>query len=104
MDTDAALLDTISLGCVLRHKQTGDVAVISQRKVDDSGWWVANGGGLADFVIEKDWTFEARSLEAFVDRCDREIARLRGALETIANGDVDWGARTEQYAQRVLDA
>jgi len=91
MADDTALRDKVSLGCVLRHRQTGDIAVIGHRKDDDSGWWVANGGGLADFVIEKDWTFEARSLEGFVDALDKAIALLRETLQNTADEGWHYG-------------
>jgi hypothetical protein len=43
-------------GCYVLHRN-GTVDKITDRKDDDSGWWVEGGGGLADYVLERtgDW-------------------------------------------------
>jgi hypothetical protein len=35
----------------------GDRRVLSHRKDDDSGWWLADGSGLADHVFVANWRF-----------------------------------------------
>lgn len=39
-------------GTVLRHK-TGTRHTLKQRKDDNSGWWLTERGGIADFVLER---------------------------------------------------
>lgn len=34
-------------GTVVAHR-SGELALISHRKDDNSGWWISGGGGLAD--------------------------------------------------------
>lgn len=47
---------TLEPGTVVRHRTGGD-AILDRRKEDDSGWWIRDGGGLADFVWESgDWS------------------------------------------------
>lgn len=47
---------TFPAGTVLRRHTDGDTVILSTRKADDSGWWLLDGGGLADFMIEREWT------------------------------------------------
>jgi hypothetical protein len=43
-------------GMGMRHRRR-HTKTLKARKEDDSGWWLAEGGGLADRVIEQgDWT------------------------------------------------
>ena len=35
-------------GTVIRHLPSGSTAVLKERKADDSGWWMQDGGGLWD--------------------------------------------------------
>lgn len=39
-------------GVTMVHLTTATTAQITRRKPDNTGWWIAGGGGLADFVIE----------------------------------------------------
>ncbi len=46
-------------GTKVRYKPNGDIAVLDRRKEEWegtalAGWWVRDGGGLADCVIDAD--------------------------------------------------
>jgi hypothetical protein len=47
-------------GTRVRYKPNGDIAVLARRKREFEsssllmGWWVVDGGGLADVVIDAD--------------------------------------------------
>lgn len=42
-------------GDYVAHR-SGDISQLGERKPDDSGWWIADGGGLADGVLNgPDW-------------------------------------------------
>lgn len=68
----ATISERCRLGVVLRHITSGDVAVLGRRKEDDSGWWVSNGGGLADSVIETDWEYVAPALDTHLESLNAE--------------------------------
>lgn len=60
------------------HPRPTDLAkVIRSRKIDDTGWWMTDGSGLADYVWDQGaaWT----TVRALCDAAD-EVERLRAAV------------------------
>lgn len=74
---------TIVPGTVIVHRD-GKRQIIEGRKRDGTGWWLADGSGIADYVldpIDGDWriTSEIAAFEPS-DRCphcDRRLPRGR---------------------------
>lgn len=75
-----------------------DVRTVDSRKDDDSGWWLTDGSGLADWIAdESNWCllegsapFEAGRASVLADDTKVLIGRdlLRAAVDLIQDG---WG-------------
>lgn len=77
----------------------GDSAIrtIKARKDDDSGWWIENGGGLADAVFDRDTRDRWEKVDMVTITVERDdILRLAGPYY----GGPPFG----EAAQRVLAA
>ena len=47
---DPTKIESIQPGAIIVHK-SGSVAVVRERKRDDSGWWIRGFGGVSDEAL-----------------------------------------------------
>jgi hypothetical protein len=79
--------EELEAGDAVVHDVLGSVRIIGRRKSDDEnhglpGWWLDDSSGLADYVLEADWTpvvevlDERRELRTVVNELAQKLLAL----------------------------